>query len=83
LTADLTAARTANETSQQSLGLLQNELVGTKSSASGASAELTKLKADLEAARDAVNAARMGQADTTAEVSRLKTMLSATACRQI
>ncbi len=76
LTADLTSARTAHETSQQSLGLLQNELVGTKSSATGASAELTKLKADLEAARDAVNAARMGQADTTAELNGLKTALA-------
>jgi chromosome segregation ATPase len=76
LTADLTTARSAHETSQQSLGLLQNELVGTKSSATGASAELTKLKADLDAARDAVNAARMGQADTAAEISRLKTALA-------
>jgi chromosome segregation ATPase len=76
LTADLTAARTAHETSQQSLGLLQTELTGTKSSATGASAELNKLRADLDAARDALNAARMGQTDTANELTRLRAALA-------
>ena len=75
LTADLTAARTSQETTQSSLGMLQNELQGTKTSATGATAELTKLRADLDAARDAVNAARMGQTDLTAELSRLRAAL--------